>query len=79
MVLWVLIGIVVYPILGAGLFGVRLNAGWAPALAELVRHAVFGTALGVLHDALRLVSQPRGGASITGTFPVIERTGPPSP
>ncbi len=79
MVLWVLIGIVVYPVLGAGLFGVRLNAGWAPALAELVRHAVFGTTLGVLHDALRLVSQPRGGASITGTFPLIVRSAPSSP
>lgn len=70
-VLWLATGTVVYPVIGAGLFGVHLDAGLAPFTAELVRHLVFGASLGVLFHAIRRVLQP--GSSPSGTFATVSR------
>jgi membrane protein DedA with SNARE-associated domain len=73
--LWITTGIVIYPLVGAGPFGTQLNAGWAPFAAELVRYAVFGTALGVIYDAIRLVLMTRpGSAGISGAYPAVPKT-----
>ena len=73
--LWITTGIVIYPLVGAGPFGAQLNAGWAPFAAELVRYAVFGTALGVSYDAIRLVLMTRPGSTGTsGTYPAVPKT-----
>lgn len=72
--LWITTGIVIYPLVGAGPFGSLLNAGWAPFAAELVRYAVFGTALGVTYDAIRLVLMTRPGSS--GTYPAVPKLDP---
>ena len=72
--LWITTGVVIYPLVGAGPFGAQLNAGWAPFAAELVRFAVFGTALGVTYDAIRLVLMTRpGGTGTSGTFPAVPK------
>lgn len=72
--LWITTGVVIYPLVGAGPFGAQLNAGWAPFAAELVRYAVFGTALGVTYDAIRLVLMTRpGGTGTTGTYPAVPK------
>lgn len=74
-VLWIATGVAIYPIIGAGPFGAHLTAGWAPFAAELVRFAVFGTALGVIFNAVRLVLSPIGqGTGTSGSFPVARRT-----
>jgi hypothetical protein len=66
---------VIYPLVGAGPFGAQLNAGWAPFAAELVRYAVFGTALGVSYDAIRLVLMTRPGSTGTsGTYLAVPKT-----
>ena len=73
--LWITTGIVIYPLVGAGPFGAQLNAGWAPFAAELVRYAVFGTALGVSYDAIRLVLMTRPGSTGTsGTYLAVPKT-----
>jgi hypothetical protein len=72
--LWTTTGVVIYPLVGAGPFGSALNAGWAPFAAELVRYAVFGTALGVTYDAVRLVLMTRpGGSASSGTYPAVPK------
>ena len=72
--LWTTTGVVIYPLVGAGPFGSALNAGWAPFAAELVRYAVFGTALGVTFDAVRLVLMTRpGGSASSGTYPAVPK------
>jgi membrane protein DedA with SNARE-associated domain len=52
-------GLVLLPLLGAGPFGLGLGAGWLPVAGELVRHAVFGAALGTLYRLTRWARQPR--------------------
>jgi membrane protein DedA with SNARE-associated domain len=72
--LWITTGVVIYPLVGAGPFGAQLNAGWAPFAAELVRYAVFGTALGATYDAIRLVLMTRpGGSGTSGTYPAVPK------
>jgi hypothetical protein len=72
--LWIATGVVIYPLVGAGPFGSSLNAGWAPFTAELVRHAAFGTALGVIYNAIQLVLMTRsGGTGTSGTFPAVPK------
>jgi hypothetical protein len=57
---WLASGLLVLPLLGAGLFGLDLGVGWVPAVGEAVRCAFFGAALGVLYRLARLARQPRG-------------------
>lgn len=45
-------GLVVLPLCGAGPFGLGLGAGWWPLAGEAVRHALFGVGLGVSHALL---------------------------
>ncbi len=47
---WLLSVVVLFPFLGAGLFGLALGAGPLPALSNLVIHLVYGATLGVLCD-----------------------------
>jgi uncharacterized membrane protein YagU involved in acid resistance len=43
--LWMLAQIVVMPVMGAGLFGLRMG-GWMPAFGSLMGHMVYGALLG---------------------------------
>jgi hypothetical protein len=49
LVLWVLSLVVFFPIMGAGLFGMDLDAGPLPVLGNLVAHLVYGVALGTIY------------------------------
>jgi membrane protein DedA with SNARE-associated domain len=51
--------LVVLPGLGAGPFGLGLGAGLVPAAGELVRHLLYGTALGLVYPMLVLARRPR--------------------
>ncbi len=46
------------PLLGAGAFGLRLEAGLLPAAGELVRHLLYGAALGLAYPMLLLARRP---------------------
>ncbi len=52
---WLLSVVVLFPFLGAGLFGLALGAGPLPALGNLVIHLVYGATLGVLYDLADIV------------------------
>lgn len=47
---WVLMMVIVFPVAGAGLFG--LNIGPAAAIATLVLHIVYGAVLGWMYQTL---------------------------
>ena len=49
---------VVLPLLGAGPLGLGLGAGLVPAAGELVRHLVYGAALGLAYPMLLLARRP---------------------
>jgi hypothetical protein len=52
--------LVLLPLLGAGLFGLGLDAGLVPLAGELFRNALFGVGLGTTHALLRRARQMRG-------------------
>jgi len=56
---WLCSMLVLFPLIGAGPFGVHLHAGPLPALGELARLAVFCTILGPLYRLLWLARLPR--------------------
>lgn len=64
--------LIVLPLLGAGLFGLGLDLGRAPALLELARHLVYGIALGLSYPMLLLARLPWHAHT---TFPPRERGG----
>jgi membrane protein DedA with SNARE-associated domain len=49
---------VVLPLLGAGPLGLGLGAGLIPAVGELVRHLLYGAALGLAYPMLLLARRP---------------------
>ena len=49
---------VVLPLLGAGPLGLGLGAGLVPAAGELLRHLVYGAALGLAYPMLLLARRP---------------------
>ena len=49
---------VVLPLLGAGPLGLGLGAGLVPAAGELVRHLLYGAALGLAYPMLLLARRP---------------------
>lgn len=55
---WLFSGLVVFPLLDAGLFGITLG-GPVPMAVELVRSVVFGLTLATLYRLVRLARQPR--------------------
>ncbi|MBI3970542.1 MAG: DedA family protein [Chloroflexi bacterium] len=57
---WLVSGLVMFPLLEAGIFGIGLGGGLFPAAGELARHVVFGIALGALYRLIRIARQPRG-------------------
>lgn len=57
--LWVFSGLVLFPALGAGLFGLGLELGPLPMIGEAVRLTFFGASLGLLYRLVRLARQPR--------------------
>jgi membrane protein DedA with SNARE-associated domain len=71
--------LVILPLLGAGPFGLGLRAGLMPAAGELVRHLLYGVALGLAYPVLVLarrseqppgltlnLGQPEDGAPLSG-------------
>jgi membrane protein DedA with SNARE-associated domain len=52
--------LVVFPLLGAGPLGLRLDVGQVLAVSELARHAVYGVALGLSYPLLLLARNPSG-------------------
>jgi hypothetical protein len=54
---WLFSSLVVFPMLGAGLFGLKIS----PLLmaGELVRTAIFGVSLAIIYRLVRLARQPR--------------------
>lgn len=50
--------LVVLPLLGAGPLGLELQTGALPVLGELVRHLLYGAALGLAYPVLVLARQP---------------------
>ncbi len=56
---WLCSMLVLFPLIGAGPFGVHLHAGPLPALGELARLAVFCTILGTLYRLIWLARLPR--------------------
>jgi membrane protein DedA with SNARE-associated domain len=52
--------LVVFPLLGAGPLGLRLDVGPVLAASELARHAVYGLALGLTYPMLLLARNPLG-------------------
>jgi hypothetical protein len=48
----------VLPALGAGLLGLGLEAGLVPAAGELLRHLLYGAALGLTYPVLVLTRRP---------------------
>jgi membrane protein DedA with SNARE-associated domain len=50
--------LIVLPALGAGPFGLGLGAGLVPAAGELVRHLLYGAALGLAYPLLVVARQP---------------------
>ncbi|TME99772.1 MAG: DedA family protein [Chloroflexi bacterium] len=55
--------LVVLPALGAGPLGLGLGAGLVPAAGELVRHLLYGAALGLVYPLLVVARQPVSRAS----------------
>ena len=55
--------LVVLPALGAGPLGLGLGAGLVPAAGELVRHLLYGAALGLVYPLLVVARQPMSRAS----------------
>jgi membrane-associated protein len=55
--------LVILPLLGAGPLGLWLDVGTVLAASELVRHAVYGLALGLTYPILMLA---RGSSDVTG-------------
>ena len=56
--------LVVLPLLGAGPLGLGLQAGLVPAAGELVRHLLYGAALGLAYPVLLLARRPWDGRTI---------------
>ncbi len=54
---WLFSSVVVFPLLGAGLFG--LNVSPLLLVGELVRNAIFGVSLATIYRLVRLARQPR--------------------
>jgi membrane protein DedA with SNARE-associated domain len=52
--------LVVFPLLGAGPLGLRLDVSMVLAAGELMRHAVYGAALGLTYPVLLLARGPSG-------------------
>ncbi len=59
--------LVVLPLLGAGPLGLQVDVGPVLVVGELVRHAVYGVALGLTYPMLLLA---RGSSGISDTVPV---------
>jgi hypothetical protein len=59
--------LVVLPLLGAGPLGLWLDVGLVLVASELVRHAVYGVALGLTYPILLLA---RGTSGVTGDVSV---------
>ena len=56
--------LVVLPLLGAGPLGLGLQAGLVPAAGELVRHLLYGAALGLAYPVLLMARRPWDGRTI---------------
>jgi membrane protein DedA with SNARE-associated domain len=56
--------LVVLPLLGAGPLGLGLQAGLVPAAGELVRHLLYGAALGLAYPVLLLARRPWDGRTV---------------
>jgi membrane protein DedA with SNARE-associated domain len=50
--------LLVLPLLGAGLLGLGLGAGLVPAAGEVIRHLLYGAALGLAYPVLLLARRP---------------------
>jgi membrane-associated protein len=55
----------VLPVLGAGPLGLGLGAGLVPAAGELLRHLVYGAALGLAYPMLLLARHPWDAGPVT--------------
>lgn len=49
---WAMMMIVVMPMMGAGLLGMKLASGMMVPVATLMLHVIFGAVLGFVHDKL---------------------------
>jgi hypothetical protein len=58
----------VLPLLGAGPAGVGLGVGLMPVIGELVRHLLYGAALGTTYPVLLLARRP---AAVHAPLPVV--------
>jgi membrane protein DedA with SNARE-associated domain len=73
--------VVVLPALGAGPLGLGLEAGLVPAAGEVVRHLMYGVALGLTYPMLLLARRSAGLERATGptgpTGPAVARPAEP--
>ncbi|MDQ3699903.1 MAG: DedA family protein [Chloroflexota bacterium] len=56
---WLFSGLVIFPLLDGGPFGIEFGAGLFPVVGETVRFAIYGVALGTIYRLVRLARQPR--------------------
>jgi membrane protein DedA with SNARE-associated domain len=62
--------LVVLPALGAGPLGLGLQAGLVPAVGELLRHLIYGGALGLAYPMLLLARRPAPAANVPTLVPL---------
>lgn len=56
---WLFSGLVIFPLLDGGPFGIEFGAGLFPVVGETVRFAIYGVALGTIYRLVHLARQPR--------------------